>query len=185
MIRIIGITGTLGAGKGTIVDFLINNMGFKHYSVREFIIQEINKRGLPVNRDVMTLVANDLREQNSPSFIVESLYEKAIKNANDSIIESIRTTGEIDALRKKGNFILFSVDAPVEERYKRIVLRNSETDNISFEEFVENEKREMFSNEPWKQNLFKCMEVADYKFINDGDIVDLEKKVLDFFEKTN
>ena len=33
---IIGITGTIGAGKGTIVELLIKK-GFKHYSVRDFL----------------------------------------------------------------------------------------------------------------------------------------------------
>ena len=70
----IGITGTLGAGKGTIVDYLIKNKGFVHYSVRSFITEEINRRGLPVNRDSMTMVGNDLRAQHSPSWIVEQLY---------------------------------------------------------------------------------------------------------------
>ncbi len=183
MIKIIGITGTLGAGKGTIVDILTQKFGFKHYSARDFITQEIINRGMPVNRDSMTLVANDLRKKHSPSYIVESLYKKAIESGSNSVIESIRTTGEIEALRKKNNFILFSVDANVNKRYNRIVLRNSETDNISFEQFLENEKREMNSDEPWKQNLFKCMELADYKFINDGNIDDLERNILDFFEK--
>ena len=40
---LIGITGTLGAGKGTVVDFLIENYGFKHYSVRGFLTEEIEK----------------------------------------------------------------------------------------------------------------------------------------------
>ena len=35
----IGITGTLGAGKGTIVDYLIEKRGFVHYSVRAFITE--------------------------------------------------------------------------------------------------------------------------------------------------
>lgn len=41
---IIGITGTIGAGKGTVSDYLVNKKGFKHFSVREFLIKEINKR---------------------------------------------------------------------------------------------------------------------------------------------
>ena len=42
---IIGITGTLGAGKGTIVDYLVQEKGFKHYSVRNYLIKEIEKGG--------------------------------------------------------------------------------------------------------------------------------------------
>ena len=73
----IGITGTLGAGKGTIVDYLQKAKGFAHYSVRAFLIDEIKRRGLEVNRDSMTLVGNDLRAQHSPSWIVEQLYHQA------------------------------------------------------------------------------------------------------------
>ena len=61
---IIGITGTLGAGKGTIVDYMVNNLNFVHYSVRGFISEEIKRRGLEVNRDNLTAVANDLRASN-------------------------------------------------------------------------------------------------------------------------
>ena len=37
--KIIGITGTIGAGKGTIVDYLVKQKNFKHYSVRNFLIE--------------------------------------------------------------------------------------------------------------------------------------------------
>ena len=40
---IIGITGSLAAGKGTISDFL-KGKGFNYYSVRAFLIEEIRKR---------------------------------------------------------------------------------------------------------------------------------------------
>ena len=74
---IIGITGTLGAGKGTIVEFLLDKKGFSHFSVRAFITEEIIRRGLPVNRDSMVQVANDLRAKHTPSYIVEQLFDQA------------------------------------------------------------------------------------------------------------
>ena len=103
---IIGITGTLAAGKGTVVEYL-ESKGFRHFSVRAYLIEVIEERGLPVNRDSMVLVANELREKNSPSFIVEELYRKASEEGGDVIIESIRAEGEITALRAKGEFFLF------------------------------------------------------------------------------
>ncbi len=33
--KIIGITGTLGAGKGTVVDYLLEQAGFTNYSVSQ------------------------------------------------------------------------------------------------------------------------------------------------------
>jgi len=174
---IIGITGTLGAGKGTIVEYLTKKKGFEHYSVRAFLIEEIKKRNLAVNRDSMVSVANDLRARHSPGYIVEQLFERAAKSGKNCIIESIRTSGEAEALKSKGNFYLFAVDAPASLRYERVQHRNSETDNVSIETFLENEKREMQSTDPNKQNISKCIEMADYLFENDSTIGKLQDKV--------
>ena len=166
---IIGITGTLGAGKGTIVEFLLKK-GFKHYSVRAFLVDEISKRGLESNRENMVSVANDLRLKFGPSYIVEELYKKAKANGGNCIIESLRCPGEVDALKKKEDFVLFAVDADIETRYSRIVERGSVTDKISFDEFIAGEQKEMTSNDPNKQNLKKCIEMTDYNFKNDWTI---------------
>lgn len=131
---IIGITGTLGAGKGTVVDYLVTK-GFKHYSARDFITREIVCRGMAVNRDSMTVVANDLRAEHSPSYIAEALYEEAAAAGKNAVIESLRTEGEIAALRAKGDFLLVAVDADPKVRYERIVARGSETDKISLKNF--------------------------------------------------
>ncbi len=166
---IIGITGTLGAGKGTIVEYLVKNHGFKHYSVRDYIGNEIKKRGKEINRDTLVEVANDLRAHNSPSFITDELYKIAVSKGENAVIESIRTPGEIESLRRSKNFVLLAVDAPVEIRYQRIILRQSETDRVSEETFIQNEKREMTSTDPNKQNLSKCILEADYLLNNGGN----------------
>lgn len=175
--RIIGITGTIGAGKGTIVDYLVDHYQFNHYSVREYLIKEIKKRGLEVNRDSMVLVANDLRANHSPSFIVDELFNEAKAAQKDAIIESIRTPGEVHSLRGKGDFILLAVDARPEIRYERIVSRNSETDHVSFETFLENEQREMSTTDPNKQNLSECIRQADHVLCNDQDFQYLYQQI--------
>ena len=171
--QIIGITGTLGAGKGTIVDYLVKNIGFKHYSVRQFLIEEIEKRGLPVNRDSMTQVANELRAANTPYYIVAELYKQALKSGKDAVIESIRTPGEVEFLQQQGNFFLIAVDADPKTRFDRIKIRKSATDQIDFDTFLANEKREMTTEDPNKQNLQKCIQMADITLHNDGSIDEL------------
>ncbi|MCF8230909.1 MAG: AAA family ATPase [Bacteroidales bacterium] len=181
--KVIGITGTLGAGKGTIVEHLTRHKGFLHYSVRGFLIEELKYRNLPINRDSMTKLANELRSQYGPAYIADHLHEKAIQNNKNAVIESIRTPGEIELLRQKGYFILFAVDADRKIRYRRVQARKSETDDISWEVFQENEKREMNSTDPNKQNIRKCIEMADHIFYNNGSIQKLQKEVDDVLVK--
>ncbi|MBX2904362.1 MAG: AAA family ATPase [Chitinophagales bacterium] len=177
--RIIGITGTLGAGKGTIVEYLQNQHGFLHFSVRDFLSAEIVKRKLPLNRDSMVEVANELRAKYSPSYIVEQLYELAKKSGKNSIIESIRTMGEVKALRQLHGFRLLAVDAAPELRYQRISERKSATDSVSFETFMDNERREMVSTDETKQNLSACIAAADFKLMNDGTFEELYAQIED------
>lgn len=180
---IIGITGTLGAGKGTIVDYLTKQKNFAHYSVRQYLIGEIERLGMSNNRDSMTILANRLRAENSPSFITDELFKEALSKGEDAIIESIRTPGEIESLRAKGKFYLFAVDADSKTRYNRIVARASETDNISYETFLANEAREMNSSDPNKQNIKKCVEMADFTFDNNGDFTLLHQQLEQVFSK--
>jgi dephospho-CoA kinase len=174
---IIGITGTLGAGKGTIVDYLKEKRNFRHYSVREYLIKEIDKQGFPVNRDSMTSVANRLRSDHHPAYIVEELYKQAVRAGENAVIESIRTPGEVDFLRKQSSFCLFAVDADPKIRYRRIRQRASETDHIDFETFISNEAREMSTTDPSKQNLSRCIQMADFRFDNNGDVTSLYTRV--------
>jgi len=180
---IIGITGTLGAGKGTIVKYLTDVEGFTHYSVRGFLTAEIERQGLSLNRDSMTLVANRLRSENSPSFIIDELYIQARRSGRNCVIESIRTPGEVESLKRKGNFHLFAVDANPVIRYERISQRKSSTDAVTFDIFLANEEREYTSNNPNKQNLKKCIEMADYSFNNDGSIDQLNIQVSEALKK--
>ncbi|MBS3151651.1 AAA family ATPase [Candidatus Woesearchaeota archaeon] len=173
---IIGITGTLGAGKGTVVEFL-KQKGFAHFSVRDFLTQELEKRNLLVNRDNLLFIANKLREENSPGYIVERLYEKARNGTKDGVIESLRSVGEVEVLKNKGAFHLIAIDADIKKRYERVKQRKSSTDNITFEKFAEDEKIETTSEDPTKSNLLKCIELADFRIENNGDLNDLKNEV--------
>lgn len=174
---IIGVTGMLGAGKSVVAEYLVKSRSFTHLSVRDYLTEEVKKRGLPINRDSMVFVANDLRKNFGSGYIAEQLYDKAVGIGGDCVIESLRSVGEVEILRKKGDFILLGVDADITTRYSRVVERGSSTDQVSFERFVSDEQRESTLDDPSKGNLRRCIEMADYKFMNDWTVAELEGKV--------
>ncbi len=180
---IVGITGTLGAGKGTVVEYLVREKQFAHFSVREYLKEELEKRAMPVNRDTLTAIANSIRSKYGASFIAEALIKRAKERGNDCVIESIRTPGEVEALRREEAFFLLAVDADPRIRYKRIRFRNSETDRVTYQTFIRNEEREMHTSDPNKQNLAACIDAADYVIRNDGNLGDLHNSTEIFLKR--
>src|SRR3989344_1156025 len=178
---IIGITGTNGAGKGTVVEYLIEK-GFMHHSASGFITGEVVRRGLLVNRDNMRLVANDLRKAHGPAYVIESLFNKAQESAGDAILESIRTVGEAEFLKNHGAPI-FAVGADRRVRYDRIVGRRSEKDQVTFEQFCEQEDREMHAPDAWDMNIAGVMKMADYTLTNDGTVEELRAQAEEILVK--
>jgi dephospho-CoA kinase len=172
---IIGITGTNGAGKGTVVEYL-KTKGFRHFSARSFFVEEINRRGLPVNRDTMTEVANDLRAKFGPGYFTQEAMKRAGVEGGDVVIESVRSIGEAEYL-KNNDAKLWAVDADIHKRYERIMRRASVTDKIYFVKFVEDETREMENEDPTKQNIAAVMKMANATLINNGTQAELAAQV--------
>ena len=173
---IIGITGTNGAGKGTVVDYLVKQKGFTHYSARNFIVEEVERRGMPVNRDSTNIVGNDLRATNGPGYIIEQLFAQAKGAGGSGVIESLRAVGEAEFLKAQGA-LLWAVDADRGARYERSIKRGSGTDHVTFEQFCEQEDRELSQTERHKMNIFGVMKMADAVLTNNSTPEELYAQV--------
>jgi dephospho-CoA kinase len=172
---IIGITGTNGSGKGTVVEHFLKK-GFKHYSVREFLTEEIKRQGLPIDRSSMREVANELRRLHGPSYVIETLYASAQAEGGDALIESVRALGEADFLKAHGA-ALIAVNADRKIRYERSVARGSETDKLDFDTWVIQEEREWHNAEAHDMNVPAVIARADYTITNNGTLEELHAQV--------
>lgn len=174
---IIWITGTNGAGKNTIADYLVKKW-FIHFGTRDILIPEIQSRNMEVTRDNMRIVANDLREKYGPDILAKRLCKLAEQSWKNAAIESFRTLWEIKELKKYPNAFLRGINADQKTRYQRIQERkDKDSDDVSFEEFSLEEDREYNNIDPTKANLKKCFEIADIKFYNNWEISDLYNKI--------
>lgn len=180
---LIGITGTDGAGKGAVVDYLVQEKGFVHYSARAIWEEEFVKRGMDSNRANMRLVANELRGIHGNDFLITYyLKKKADDGAGNAVIESIRTTAEADTLKENGG-VLLAADAERTLRYERITARGSSSDNISLAEFIAHEELEMNDPDPNGMQKAKVMEMADYTIVNEGTLEALGEQIEEVLQK--
>ncbi|HWU24717.1 MAG TPA: AAA family ATPase [Candidatus Paceibacterota bacterium] len=177
---IIGITGTIGAGKGTVVDYL-KEKGFAHYSVRDVLMKEIEKRGLPPDRDSMRTVGNELRALHGPDYFVKTAFEQAEAEEENALIESVRAMAEAEFLKSNGALLL-AVDADRRLRYERIQARGLSTDHVDFDTWVAQERKELTSADPNGQNIIGVMLEADYLIENDGTLEELHQKIDEMFQ---
>jgi len=90
----------------------------------------------------------------------------------DYIFDSLRNEKEAEFLRSNvKEFALIAVDAPQKIRFERILKRGKPSDPKNWKEFLKVDNRDFFDeNNPLGQQVGKCMELADYKIINDGDL---------------
>jgi dephospho-CoA kinase len=174
---LIGITGTNGSGKGTVVEYLVKEKGFTHYAARDFLTGEVERRGLLVDRSSMRLVANELRAEHEPAYVVKQLFLQAEKDRCERVvIESVRNIGEAEFLKSEGAFLI-AVDANQHLRYERVQERRSATDLVDFETFVEHEEREMKPVGPHDMDLRGVMALSDVTIENNGSYKDLQGSI--------
>lgn len=181
---IVGLTGSYGAGKGAVADYLVHEKGFTHFSAREFIQEEVLRRGLDISlgREVTIPVANDLRKLHGPSYIMEQLMLRALSHGGNAVIESLRAVMEVKYIQGFGGMVL-GIDAEPQVRYERIIKRGSETDHVTFEEWRAQELRESNPDDPTKQDIFGALRESDYIITNTNSLTELEEEVDAFIEK--
>lgn len=180
--KIVAVTGTNGSGKGTLVRFL-EEFGFRHLSARALLLEEIERQGLKKDRVAMQTVGNSLRRAHGPDYVARELMKRAMESCSERvIIESVRCPGEVHFLKSHGA-ILLAVDDEVLLRYERIVKRAHSTDDVTLEDFVEQERLESIGGEEWDMNIPACIAEADYVFKDNGNIDSFKIKVQKWVDK--
>jgi len=187
---IIGITGTNGSGKTVVCKYFVEK-GFEYYSLSDILRERLRLQNLPITRENLRRLGNELREEHGPAILAELLLPY-IKDKANVVIDSIRNIYEIEKFRESlHNFVLIGVDAPVEVRYLRVKERSreGETLQMTLEEFIESENKEKSEN-VLHQQIDKCLSFADILVINDGTMEELYSELekvyrekLQFFSK--
>ncbi len=116
---------------------------------------------------------------------METVYARAqeqLGNWKDIVIDPQHTKAEVEFIKKKGGVVL-AIDANLETRYGRISKRGSAKDQVTYEEFVTQQTKEMASANPDENNLAVAMESADYHLSNDGTLEELHAQIEEVLSK--
>jgi dephospho-CoA kinase len=173
--RLIGVAGTLGAGKDTAASIFTDNYGYIHLSTGDAIRSEAMSRFGRVDRDTLHQVANSLRVAQGAGVLCLKAIETydssviSLKEGNGLVVSGIRAIAEAQVIKNRGGLLLF-VDAPIEMRYARLLARNREGEiTTSLEAFQAFEARELETASDTGQDINGVRKLSHLVLYNDGD----------------
>ena len=179
---IIGIAGTIGSGKGTVVEYL-KKRGFAHYSSSGILKEMLNERQLPKTRKNMSDLANELMVEYAGG-VLHFSHERAQKDgASNYILEAIHRVSEAEYVRSIGGIVV-GVDADIKCRYERITKRKEgEKDEVTFEEFLNDAAREDEGKTGTGPNIREVLKSADYTIENNSTVDELYASIEEMLQK--
>jgi len=174
--RLIGLTGTNGAGKGEAAAYF-KARGYAYFSLSDVIRDELRERGEPASRDNLIRTGNELRERFGPDVLARRTVDKAGGGGGGrAVIDSIRNVREVEYLRRQEGFVLLAIDAPIALRFKRVAVRGRDESAADLEAFKKKEDEERGGGTT-AQQLEACMAAADRLIVNDGTIPEFHRKL--------
>jgi dCMP deaminase len=172
---IIGLTGKNGSGKTAVSEYL-KSRGFEYFSLSDAIREEIRKRGGEITREILIEVGNELRREFGPGILAERIFDR-LESDRNYVIDSIRNPHEVKVLQRRKDFTLMSLEADQTIRFERSRRRMREGAVQTFEEFVEEEMRELDSGDPANQQLIATGQMADLTVTNNGTLQEMYRKL--------
>jgi dephospho-CoA kinase len=178
-VLLIGLTGTIGAGKGAVALFLME-AGFAYFSLSDQVREEAAKRGLQSpSREQLQRIGNELRNTFGPAVWAQRTLEKVeAANVHQAVVDGIRNPYEARYLQQQGHLYLVAVDAPADLRFKRIRGRQRQGDPETLKAFLSVDARDRGAGESETgQQVDASMKLANLTVYNDGSLKNLQQKV--------
>lgn len=179
---IIGVTGTIGSGKGVFSKMLAEE-GFVRLAFGDVVREEAERRGLGIGRDTLQNLGYSLREEIGVGVWAKRLIEK-IENGRDYVIDGFRYPDQVEEFLKLGGFALVAVDALERNRYERLKARGREGYPQTIEEFTDMDERDLVGYRNGNgQDTRGCFEMAGYYVHNNGTLDSLRVESQSMLER--
>ncbi len=175
---LIGLTGRNASGKSTVVAWFVDK-GLVSESCSDSIRAHLREQGIEESRTALIEGGRELRRAGGAGILAEMLLERLA--GADAVIDSIRTPGEVEALRGREDFVLIEVRAGMESRWQRAQARARAGDALDRETFFAQEQSEAVAKDEAGQALDATAALADMILINDGELSELHSDLEDLW----
>ena len=180
---LVGLVGLKLAGKRRVSNYLVEEQGFRGYSLAQALREMASALAIPiVDRSVLQDFGDELRRRRGKDclarHVVRQMYTDVVEHGvrlNEVVISGIKNCGEVEALSKIPNFFLVAVTATTATRHQR-----GEHDGVfkgrveDWEEKIDERDRQ-FADQSGQQ-VGLCIERAAYRIENDGTIEELMRR---------
>lgn len=177
-LQIIGITGAFGSGKSTAADFL-ETQGYTKIVLSKFLEDALLYSGdTQITRKKLQDLGNSWREMHGKNVLskkaIEFIHEKKLEKV---VVEGFRNIGEIEELKKMGNFTLIAFLVNRDIRYKRLV-RLKRREKLTPEVFEKLDYRDLgIGEKDTGLQVATCIAISDIFLENNTTQKDLFKKL--------
>lgn len=177
---ILGLASQIAAGKGTTTEYLTKNYGANSYRFSTILRDVLDRLYLEQNRDNISKISTVLRKNFSEDILAKVIYEDVKKDEQEIVVvDGVRRLADIVYLKKLPGFKLIFIDAEMEKRYQRIILRKENVDDEkkTFEQFKKDHELET------ELQIAGLIKVADIVIDNNGSFEDLYKQIDEIIKK--
>lgn len=178
--KVIGIAGLNGSGKDQVLKYLNKQYSIPYISVGDMVREIASREGLEPVRENLDKVTEKYFRLYGQGYFLKLVIDKINRNQwNISGISGVRSPDDVALLRKafKHDFLLIKVFISDDRvRFNRMLARGSRRDNLTWEQFLEQDKA--------SESIFRIKEtlqLTDAAVSNDGTLDDLYNAVETLF----
>lgn len=171
--QVIGIIGTIGAGKDTAGRYLTDRFAIPCYQISAPLKEICAERGMELTRENLVALGTELAAEKGETYLAEYIVSHA--KSEEIIITGMRQLAQIKFLESSVDLVLIAVDADPSVRYERTVAAGVVSEAKNIDKFIANERAE--NSAPNVQRLFECMSLADYRVENNGSLRDFYDEI--------
>lgn len=171
---ILGITGEIACGKGTVTAHLAKEYQAGTHRFSTMLRDVLDRMYIEQTRENLALISKVLRQNFGEDVMAKTMMKEAESDEHEIvIIDGVRRLADIKYLRELPQFKLIYIEADIQKRYERIIKRGENTDDKgkTFEEF---QKEQTLESETQIRDL---KNYANYVVDNNGTYTDLYAQI--------